>query len=143
MIHRVRPMQPFTVSRAVTSTILDLVAFLVVVGGTLNTPGSVLCVGPGNHYHLEVVVGASCNDGLPVSRGLEPRPHDGCPSGSKDFRLTIDTHRSDNTRVIRAPAAALLLPSGLVEFSNLSHPPESFLPFHTPSASHSTIVLRC
>jgi hypothetical protein len=138
-------MQPFSVSQAVRSILLDLLALLIIVSGALNTPGTVLCVGPGNHYHLEVVVGAGCVDGLPASQGVMPRPRDGCPSGSKDFRLTVDTCRSDNTRVISAPAAALLLPSGLMEFSNLSHPPESFcaLPTSSSPAFHSTIVLRC
>ena len=135
--------QAFSVSPAVRSTVLDLLALLVLVGGTLNTPGTVLCVGPGNHYHLEVVVGASCNDALPAPRGLVPHPHDGCPSGSKDFRLGIDTHRSENSCVLKAPASALWLPCGLVEVSNLSHPLASAPAFGTPRASNPTVILRC
>jgi hypothetical protein len=123
------------------SAVLDLLAFLVVVVSTLDALGTVLCVGPGSHYHLEIVVGASCNDGPPASRGSVPR--DGCPSGSRDFRLAVDTHRSDHMCVMRAPAAMLLLHSGLVEFSNLSRPPETFLSLNTTGASPLTVVLRC
>jgi hypothetical protein len=139
----VYPVQSFSVSRAIRSTILVVLVLLVVLVGALNTMGTLLCVGPGNHYHLEMVIGGACGDGLPASRDRAPRPRDGCPRGSKDYRLAADTHRSDNTRLSRAPAAVLVVLSGLVEFSNLSQPRETFLSLRALGLPHSTIVLRC
>lgn len=126
-------------SRVVRDAILDLLALLVLIGGALNTQWGVLCVGPGNHYHLEVVIGASCNDSVPASHGLA-HPRDGCPSGSKDFRLAVDTHRGHNTGATEAPAA-LSVSIRLVEFTNPPHYPESFRLLPTPDVSRSTIVL--
>jgi hypothetical protein len=136
-------MQPFHMNRAIRSTFLVMLALLIFLFSALNTMGTVLCVGPGNHYHLEIVVGGGCGNGPPPSRHQAPRPPDGCPRGSKDYRLAVDTHPSDNPRVIEAPAVALLMFSGLVEFSNLSQPRETFLSFRTPGVSHSTLILRC
>jgi hypothetical protein len=135
--------QPFHMSRAIRSIFLVMLALLVLLVGALNTMGTLLCVGPGNHYHLEMVFGGGCGDGLPASGHQAPRPRDGCPRGSKDYRLAVDSHRSDNTRLSRAPAAVLVVLSGLVEFSNLSQPREIVLSFRTPGLSHSTVVLRC
>src|ERR1700682_3588918 len=42
------------------------------------------------------------------------RPEDGCPEGSKDFRLGVDTQRTENTRVTAALSALLIVASNLV-----------------------------
>ncbi len=137
----VTPMQPFSGNRGVRSVICKMLAFLVLVGGTLNTPGTVLCVGPGNHCHLEVVVGASCNDDLLGLHGSAPRARDGCPRGSKDFRLSVDSHRTDARPVIAVPAA-LFVASSLVESSPPSRSSSSGFPI-TRGSLYSAIVLRC
>jgi hypothetical protein len=136
-------MQRFHVSRAIRGTFLVVLVLLILVDGAVNTTGTVLCVGMGNHYHLEMVIGGGCGDSVPASRRQALRPRDGCPSGSKDYRLAVDIHRSGNTCLSGTPAAVLLVLSSLVEFSNLSHPRERFFSFRTSDVSHSTLVLRC
>jgi hypothetical protein len=116
-------------------------ALVLLAGAAQNT---VLCLGPGNHCHLETFVGASCGEQLPISDSSAPAPRDGCPKGSKDLRLGVDTHRSDNTSVIAAFAPVLAVATGVLELSKLSHqkPCPSRFP-RTQEARILTIVLRC
>jgi hypothetical protein len=129
-------------SRAVLSYIL---AVIVLTGAAVITPDTVLCVAA-DHYHLELVVGASCNNFVPGLTGPHSpgsQPKDGCPKGSKDFRLVVDSQRADNTRAIVAPAAIMLVATGVAVVWNASYS-RVRLPLSTVSQSrHSSIVLRC
>ena len=75
---------------------------IVMLASVLIPPDTVLCLGPRNHWHLEVVVGASCSDQMEPQRPSRRLP-DGCPKGSKDFRVSADSHRTDYTLFIVAP----------------------------------------
>jgi hypothetical protein len=129
-------------SRAILSYVL---AVIVLTGAAVIRPDTVLCVGA-DHYHLEIVVGASCNNfvpGLTRPHSTGSQPKDGCPKGSKDFRLAVDSQRADNTSAIVVPAAIMLVAYGVVEVRNASYSRVS-LPLSTVSQSrHSSIVLRC
>jgi hypothetical protein len=129
-------------SRAVLSYVL---AIIVLTGAAVITPDTVLCVGA-DHYHLELVVGVSCNNFVPGLTGPHSpgsQPNDGCPKGSKDFRLVVDSQRADNTRAIVAPAAIMLVATGVAVVWNASYS-RVRLPLSTVSQSrHSSIVLRC
>jgi hypothetical protein len=128
--------------RILRTAICYAFAILISVGRTAMTPDRVLCVGPGNHYHLETVVGASCNEPLPVSEGSAPRTRDGCPKGSKDLRLGVDTHRGKNPSVAGTFAPLLSVATGSVELFKILH---DDLP-RSPRAQQSpatTVILRC
>jgi hypothetical protein len=129
-------------SRAVLSYVL---AVIVLTGAAVITPDTVLCVAA-DHYHLELVVGASCNNFVPGLTGPHSpgsQPKDGCPKGSKDFRLVVDSQRADNTRAIVAPPAIMLVATGVAVVWNASYS-RVRLPLSTVSQSrHSSIVLRC
>jgi hypothetical protein len=129
-------------SRAVLSYVL---AVIVLTGAAVITPDTVLCVAA-DHYHLELVVGASCNNFVPGLTGPHSpgsQPKDGCPKGSKDFRLVVDSQRADNTRAIVAPGAIMLVATGVAVVWNASYS-RVRLPLSTVSQSrHSSIVLRC
>jgi hypothetical protein len=129
-------------SRAVLSYVL---AVIVLTGAAVITLDTVLCVAA-DHYHLELVVGASCNNfvqGLTGPHSPGSQPKDGCPKGSKDFRLVVDSQRADNTRAIVAPAAIMLVATGVAVVWNASYS-RVRLPLSTVSQSrHSSIVLRC
>src|SRR6266851_7885413 len=122
--------------------ISQLLALVLLVGGTATRPDTVLCLGPGNHYHFETVVGASCSERAPASSSSAPR--DGCPRGSKDLRLGVDSHRSENTSVVAALAPVLTVATGVVRLFELSRQepyPSRFSDAQEPPSS--TIVLRC
>jgi hypothetical protein len=124
--------------------ISNALALVMLTSGILISPDTVLCLGPHHHCHLEVVVGSSCNNDPPGARGSAPGPSDGCPRGSKDFRLSVDSHRIDNSRVLAAPAAMLFAISGRIRISDGS----SLRPSYPGSLvawepQHSEIVLRC
>jgi hypothetical protein len=129
-------------SRAVLSYVLVVI---VLTGAAVITPDTVLCVAA-DHYHLELVVGASCNNFVPGLTGPHSpgsQPKDGCPKGSKDFRLVVDSQRADNTRAIVAPPAIMLVATGVAVVWNASYS-RVRLPLSTVSQSrHSSIVLRC
>jgi hypothetical protein len=130
--------------RITRSVACYVLAVLILVGETVMTPDTVLCLGPGNHCHLETVVGASCNEQLPISDSSAPAPRDGCPKGSKDLRLGVDTHRNDNTFVAAVFAPVLAVATGVVELSDLSLrvPGTS----RSPRAQQSQtliVILRC
>src|ERR1700730_12007898 len=129
-------------SRAVISYVL---AVIVLTGAAVITPDTVLCVAA-DHYHLELVVGASCNNFVPGLTGPHSpgsQPKDGCPKGSIDFRLVVDSQRADNTRAIVAPAAIMLVATGVAVVWNASYS-RVRLPLSTVSQSrHSSTVLRC
>ena len=96
------------------SVLSYVLAVIVLTGAAVITPDTVLCVAA-DHYHLELVVGASCNNFVPGLTGPHSpgsQPKDGCPKGSKDFRLVVDSQRADNTRAIVAPAAIMLVATG-------------------------------
>jgi hypothetical protein len=119
-----------------------LLAALVLLSGTAQ--GTVLCLGPGGHCHLETVVGASCGEQLAVSGRSLPAPPDGCPKGSKDIRLGIDTHRNDNTSFVAGLTSVLRVAIGVVEPFRLSRQVpclSRFLCAH--EARVLSIVLRC
>jgi hypothetical protein len=137
-----RKMMPWF-SRAVLSYVL---AVIILTGAAVITPDTVLCVGPAGHYHLEIVVGTGCTRFVPGLTGPKSpgsQPTDGCPKGSKDFRLSVDSQRADNTRATVAHAAIMLVASGVVEVLNASYSRVRW-PLSTASQSrHSRIVLRC
>ena len=129
-------------TRFVRTAFSYVLAALLLLGGA--EQGTVLCLGPSNHCHLETVVGASCSEQLPVSDSSAPSPRDGCPKGSKDLRLGVDTHRSNNTSVVAAFAPMLAVVTGVVEPSKHSHE-EPYLS-RSPRAQQSrtlTVILRC
>lgn len=134
-------MSHYLVNRAVQRVAVNALATIILVGSALTAPGTVLCLGPGNHCHLEATAGANCSDGLPASHGAAPRPHDGCPKGSRDFRLSVDSHRTDAMHAVAPAASPLFVISCLVEIS--SHPELSSAGFSATLQLHSAIVLRC
>jgi hypothetical protein len=73
--------------------IFPLVAALVLMGGPAMSGDVVLCAGPGNHCHFEIPFGANCESQHPVNQSA-PQPRDGCPKGSRDLKLAVDTHRT-------------------------------------------------
>lgn len=121
-----------------------LPAILLLIVGSVTGPDTVLCLGPAGHSHIEIVVGASCAEPLPASRRSAPRPRDGCPRGSKDYRLGVDTHRNDARATSAALASAFVAPVGgasLVATSRQVLTASRFL--SVQEAPSSTIVLRC
>jgi hypothetical protein len=134
----------FSMLRAVRTAFAYLVAAFLLLGGTLVTPDTVLCVGPGNHYHLETVLGASCSGPLSASDGSAPRPRDGCPQGSRDLRLSVDTHRSDNPPDAATFTQVLTVPTGVVELSEFSNEQPRLVRLPRMRDSQSlTVILRC
>jgi hypothetical protein len=128
--------------RILRTAVCYVFATLISVGGTAMTPDRVLCVGPGSHYHLETVVGASCNEPLPFSESSTPR--DGCPKGSKDLRLGVDTHRGKNPFVAGTFAPILTVATGSIGALEILHEGPN-LP-RSPRAQLSrttTVILRC
>ncbi len=112
------------------------------------TPDTFLCLGPHNHCHLEVVIGTSCQnnpDDLRLRDHPAPKPADGCPRGSKDFRLSIDSHRTDNSQLFAPQAAAtLIVVSRLIDSAQIWSLRVSALRSPAFEKSHySTTVLRC
>jgi len=135
-------MHPFAVSWAIRSAVSNVLALIMLASGALILPDTVLCLGPGNHCHLEVVVGASCNDQM-EPHSAAPRLPDGCPKGSKDFRLRTDSHRTDYARLVAAPVVMLFVASGLLA---LAHRPASILSIGFPCDGEShlpSVILRC
>lgn len=75
---------------------------------------------------------------------MASQPQDGCPRGSKDFRLSVDSNRIDHTRVIAAPAPMLCVTAAVAEISRPLTLRPSFPGFLiVREAQHSAIVLRC
>jgi hypothetical protein len=89
-------------TRCVIRSAVSNVLAIVMLASVLIPPDTVLCLRPRNHCHLEVVVGASCSDQMEPQRPSRRLP-DGCPKGSKDFRVSADSHRTDYTLFIVAP----------------------------------------
>src|SRR6516162_8965065 len=117
----------------------NVLAFAVLASGLLISPDTVLCLGPRNHCHLEMVIGTSCNNDMPGPHGSASHPPDGCPRGSKDFRLSVDAHRTDNSRLIAVPALMLFVASGLMEILHRLPSRRSFPEFPVVGESeHST-----
>jgi hypothetical protein len=137
-------MHPLAVSWSIRSAVSKVLALLMLAGGALIPPDTVLCLGPSNHCHLEVVVGAGCT-GQIKPHSAAPRLPDGCPRGSKDFRLRVDSHRTNDARVIAAPVAMMLLvASGLVALSHRPFSKSLTAGFPRDGESHLlSIVLRC
>jgi hypothetical protein len=68
---------------------------ILLVSGALITPGTVLCIGPGHHYHLEDPIGDSCSTRLPTTGHSAPSVPDGCPKGSRDIDLSVAARSTD------------------------------------------------
>jgi hypothetical protein len=131
-------------TRFVRNAFSLLLGALLLLSGTVITPDTVLCVGPGNHCHVETAVSASCSEEGPVSDPSTPRPRDGCPKGSRDLRLSVDTHRSDNAIGAAAFAQVLTVTIGVIEPSR--HSNERAHPTRSPLVHDSqrlTVILRC
>ncbi len=128
-------------NKAVRSLAVNALATIILVGSALTAPGTVLCLGPGNHCHLEATAGANCSDDLPASRGAAPRPRDGCPSGSRDFRLSVDSHRTDTMRAIAIAASALFVISFFADFLSVREVPSAG--FSAARKLRCAIILRC
>ncbi len=129
----------FSAKQTARSAAVNVLTMIILVGSALTAPGTVLCLGPGHHCHLEAAAGAICNNDLPGTHGLTPRPRDGCPKGSRDFRLSVDSHRTDTMGVIAVAAAALFI---------APYPAETLSPrellsrgFSAARQPHSAIVL--
>jgi hypothetical protein len=123
-----------------------LLAVFLLAGATAVRPDTVMCLGPGGHSHLETVVGESCNECLAVPDRPAPRPLDGCPRGSKDFRLGVDTHRNDVSSTVASLASVLAGPAAnapLAISPQLAPNPSVFLSVSVQKPPRSTIVLRC
>jgi len=105
-------------------------------------PNTVLCLGPGSHCHLEILLGDGCSVQVPTRRPSAPRLPDGCPRGSRDFRVSVDTHHTNDGPVlagvtIRPFRASATVPVLSRTGSSLARVPEaSALPL-------SSVVLRC
>jgi hypothetical protein len=137
-------MHPYGVSWAMRNAVSNVVAFVILASGVLILPDNVLCLGPRNHCHLEVVVGTSCNNDLPGPHGSASEPSDGCPRGSKDFRLSVDSHRVDSSRLLATSSAMLFVASSLIEISHVSSSRLPLSGFQVARESlRSKIVLRC
>ncbi len=77
----------------IRSVLAYLIALVTLAAAVVAAARPVLCVGPDNHCHVEAIVAVTCQ-----SRSAGPHrsvPEDGCPQGSKDLRLTVDTHRTN------------------------------------------------
>lgn len=107
--------------RFVRTAFSYVLAALLLLGAVVMAPEPVLCVGPGNHYHLETVLGASCNGSLSASDSSAPGPRDGCPKGSRDLRLNVDTHRSDNAADAATFTPVLTVATCAAKLFKLSH----------------------
>jgi len=121
-----------------------LLAVFLLAGGTAIRPDTVQCLGPSGHSHLETIVGESCSKRLPVSDTSAPRLRDGCPRGSKDFRLGVDARRSDTRSAVALLGSVPIAPAAnatLVICSWRASNPFAFLVAQEPPSS--TIVLRC
>jgi hypothetical protein len=127
--------------RSVQSAVARLLALVMFVGSTLIAPGTVLCLGPGNHCHLEVTAGAECNSFVPGSEVPASGPRDGCPTGSKDFRISVDSHRTDTMGVIALATMPVLIAWCPVEISPLWR--LSPTRFSIARELNSAPVLRC
>jgi hypothetical protein len=115
-----------------------LAGLLLLVGAS---PAVVICWGPGDHCHLETVVGSSCNEQISVSKSSAPR--DGCPKGSKDFKLHADTHRSDNSFNAAAFPPFLTVIAGAKKPFKCSDQPQEISLSPLSRESHNlTTVLR-
>lgn len=133
----------FSMVRVLRTALSYLLAAFLLLGGTVITPDTVLCVGPGNHCHLETAVGASCSEG-PVADPSTPRPRDGCPKGSRDLRLSVDTHRSDNGIGTATFTLLLTVAIGVIEPSRLSNErSHSGRSLRVQGSPHLTVILRC
>ena len=97
---------------------LSVLVFLVLASGLLILPDTVLCLGPHNHCHLELVVGASCNSELAERHRSTTGPADRCPKGSRDFRLNVDSQRTNSSHSLTAPPAMLCIASALLRISH-------------------------
>ena len=115
---------------------------LVVLGAISIPPETVLCVGPGNHCHLEAVVGASCGEQEPRATNAAPRDH--CPKGSKDIRVSFPARRSDKHFTATAFVMALAVSPALVK---LFEPSDKRLGLprlaYVQGLAITTVILRC
>ena len=128
---------------AVGRTISNLLAAVMFFGSAATIPNTVLCTGPGGHCHLETVAGESCDEQASPSPARDSRPSDGCPKGSRDFRTSVDSHRSDNRSFVVTSSLIRALSSPIVR-SAMAPAGVSLLPVPRPwQSSPSTIVLRC
>ena len=128
--------------RVSKSAVSYALAILILIAGTAISPNSVLCLGPGNHCHLETIVGASCSDHVPVSDRATPSPRDGCPKGSKDVRLGVDTHRTNKSPVATSPPI-LAIATGVVTLPSLPRDAIELSRFPRSEQSQTlTVVLR-
>ncbi len=134
-------MRRYLLSKAVRIMAVNARATIMLVGSALTAPGTVLCLGPGNHCHLEAAAGANCNDNLLVSPASAPRPRDGCPKGSRDFRLSVDSHRTDTMRAIAIAAAALFVTFFVADFSSVRE--VAWAGFSAALNLRCPIILRC
>lgn len=117
---------------------------LLPVDGAITTSHSVLCLGPGNHCHLETIVGRSCDIHQMIPDRSLPRPRDGCPRGSKDFRLGVDTHRTGNTRAVAALAEVPFAISLLRDAADSLRSRPAFSPLAiSQKSARCSVVLRC
>ena len=94
-------------SRSPHKLLSALLSAALFISAVATTPDTVLCMGPGHHCHLETMLGAGCNDSLQDPGFSTHQLPDGCPKGSKDFRLSVVTHRSDGRALLASDAVHL------------------------------------
>ena len=130
------------VSRAPNKLFSGLLAAALLISAAATTPETVWCVGPGHHCHVETILGFSCNDQLSEHGIATPRLPDGCPKGSKDFRLSVDTHRSDHGSLVGTRALQVRISAAPDKPSVFSrtHAPVPW--FAMPCQSPPNVVLR-
>jgi len=127
--------------RTLRQQLARLLASSALVGIVAIAPGTVVCVGPGSHCHLENPIGGSCNSSEPSERSSSRAP-DGCPRGSRDFQLSVAAHHDVGIAAFissppPAPARAAALSAApraaphYIGAAGLAAPP------------NSTVVLRC
>ena len=119
-------------------------AAIVLVSGALITPGTVLCIGPGHHCHLENPIGDSCNTRLPARDQSGPNVPDGCPKGSKDISLSVPALSSGKGIAAFLFCSPLALTAAYVLVWTLSRAAPSFTEaVRTGTPQRSTTILRC
>jgi len=135
------PVQPVRVIRVFRPVVSNLIAALLLLTGSATTPDAVLCSGPGNHFHIETVLGTSCNARLQTRRASVPHLPDGCPEGSRDFRLNVDSHPSDSLSLLAEAGFIARVSHVRVAAALLLHP-RVFVHVQRHYQSPPSIVLR-
>ena len=123
--------------------VANSLAVIVLVSGALVTPGTVLCIGPGHHCHLENPIGDSCSTPLPAPNRPATNVPDGCPRGSRDITLSVPARSTDNG-IAALFCPPLTVAAAYIATCTLSRAEPSFVGAARAAApQRSTTILRC